>query len=861
MVTYDLFNLNKNDDELLKKLIESSSNSRVYVLLMSLPDVRRCLLLAARLGMTSREYLYIVPDIEGSVSTNRSPWQFNETDDMAAKKAFQTVMFINIQRPVSSDFSDLLKRLNQQMYGSDVSKYVTSTYSDEEENVNQSSIMAQQHILSGYYNAFMIYLTAVNETLAEGKNISDGIRLVDRMGNRTYVGKTGVIQIDYEGNRVINFSFSDMIDEENGTFEDVVWYIDLTGQINTKLGYSQFWPAGEGYVKDIPDCGYLHELCQSDTSDTTVAVSCGIVACILAMSIGITVVLRIRYNTLKRDLYWWKINLDEMQPIKNNLTKSTFSSGFYHMSKLFAYNQSATNATESSVASNGIYLYKGNMVRLNPLCDTNIHVTQSLLTEFDQIRDINHSNLQRVLGAMLEGDRKMIVTEYCHKGTLQEILMDTKYTLDSVFIFSILSDIVKALTFLNKHPLRVHGRLTSDVCMIDSRFSVKIACYGLPTIYDHIKLQNKNQSLEKDLLWVAPELLRHGGNPTPQGDVYSLAIIMSEMLTRDEPYSNDKESLTLKELVEKIKSYQDPPYRPTVSTTPELMTMESLMRKCWDEDPEKRPSLHSIHSIINKLMVNVNKSGGLVDNLLQRLEKYSSNLEKIVDEKVDELRQEKQKSEELLKQMLPASVADRLKAGLTVEPEFYDCVTIYFSDIVGFTVICSQLTPVQIINLLNDLYSCFDEIIGNYDVYKVETIGDAYMVVSGLPTRNGNEHASQIAKMSLALLRSVSNFTIRELSKEKLKLRIGLNSGPVCAGVVGLKMPRYCLFGDAVNTASRMESNGVEFKIHMSSSTTSILTKFYKFVIESRGVVDIKGKGLMETFWLLGEDQQSENPV
>ncbi|XP_059159111.1 atrial natriuretic peptide receptor 2-like [Physella acuta] len=250
----------------------------------------------------------------------------------------------------------------------------------------------------------------------------------------------------------------------------------------------------------------------------------------------------------------------------------------------------------------------------------------------------------------------------------------------------------------------------------------------------------------------------------------------------------------------------------------------------------------------------VNKSGSLVDNLLQRLEKYSTNLEKIVDEKVEELKQEKQKSEELLKQMLPASVADRLKAGLTVEPEFYDCVTIYFSDIVGFTVICSQLKPEQIIIFLNELYSCFDDVIGSFDVYKVETIGDAYMVVSGLPNRNGNEHARQIARMSLALLRVISEFKASGFPQTVIKLRIGLNSGPVCAGVVGLKMPRYCLFGDSVNTASRMESNGVELKIHMSQSTVDILQTFGSFTIQSRGQIEIKGKGVMETYWLLGED-------
>lgn len=190
------------------------------------------------------------------------------------------------------------------------------------------------------------------------------------------------------------------------------------------------------------------------------------------------------------------------------------------------------------------------------------------------------------------------------------------------------------------------------------------------------------------------------------------------------------------------------------------------------------------------------------------MEKYTNNLEALVDERTDQLMIEKKKTEALLFEMLPRPVAEQLKRGNKVEAENYDCVTIYFSDIVGFTAMSAESTPLQIVDFLNDLYTCFDSTVENYDVYKVETIGDAYMVVSGLPIRNGDEHAAEIASMSLHLLDSVKKFRIKHRPSEQLKLRIGIHSGPVCAGVVGLKMPRYCLFGDTVNTASRMESTG-----------------------------------------------------
>ncbi|CAG9834118.1 unnamed protein product [Diabrotica balteata] len=241
-----------------------------------------------------------------------------------------------------------------------------------------------------------------------------------------------------------------------------------------------------------------------------------------------------------------------------------------------------------------------------------------------------------------------------------------------------------------------------------------------------------------------------------------------------------------------------------------------------------------------------------MDQMMDMMVSYANNLEELVNERTRLLYEEKMKTEDLLHRMLPKPVAQKLTKGLGIEPESFDLVTIYFSDIVGFTALSAESTPLQVVNFLNDLYTVFDSIIKGYDVYKVETIGDAYMVVSGLPIRNMNRHAGEVASMALDLLAAVKNHPIPHRPGHSCCIRIGIHTGPVVAGVVGLTMPRYCLFGDTVNTASRMESNGEPLKIHISPQCKEALDKLGGYIVEERGIVNLKGKGEVKTYWLTG---------
>ncbi|OQV12264.1 Atrial natriuretic peptide receptor 1 [Hypsibius exemplaris] len=272
------------------------------------------------------------------------------------------------------------------------------------------------------------------------------------------------------------------------------------------------------------------------------------------------------------------------------------------------------------------------------------------------------------------------------------------------------------------------------------------------------------------------------------------------------------------------------------------------MERCWEEIPVERPTFPKIKERLKKVIGAYGDN--IVDVLFKRMEQYAMDLELKVAEKTQQFMDEKNRSEQLLHVNFFQTAA--LTRGEHVDPEAFESVSIYFSDIVGFTTIAAAGSPMGVVSLLNGLYTFFDGVIEKFDVYKVETIGDAYMVSSGLPVRNGNRHAAEIASMSLQLIDGIQKFAIPERPDAELKVRIGLNSGPCVAGIVGLKMPRYCLFGDTVNVASRMESTGEAMKIQITQETKNLLENIGGYRTVERGSVPIKGKGMLTTYWLLG---------
>ncbi|KAM4743127.1 retinal guanylyl cyclase 2 isoform 1-T3 [Anableps anableps] len=835
--------LNDTEVEITLRKIQNGGEIRVIIMCMHSILVggeyqATFLTMAHKMGMTSGKYVFVPYDtLHYSVpysNVSHLPLQNNSL----LSKAYDAVLTITVA-------SELLS-FNEAFTAAKRSQEVTLPVQAEQVNPLFGTI----------YNSIYLLARSIHNARKAGMQLS-GSNLAYFSKNTSFNGFNQKVQVDTSGEVKTNYVILDSDSRSNQLYQ--AYFVDLKAGKLHFAGRSIHFPGGSPPKADSRCWFEENVICTGGVEVSYIII---VLAVILSLAVGglfITLYIRRRLQQIQliKGPNRILLTLEDLtfinpQLSKKKITLEDLSESRSALDEKSADPSHSVNSMQTATHENSnVAVYEGDWVWLKKFEEGQFkEMKQSTTKIFTKMKDLRNENVNPFLGFFLDCFMFAVVTEHCSRGSLQDLLRNEDVKLDWMFKSSLLLDLIKGMKYLH-HRDFPHGRLKSRNCVVDGRFVLKITDYGFNELLETQKASFEEPPPE-ELFWTAPEFLRDLPNfrkGTYKGDVYSFSIILQEVVVRGPPYC--MLDLPPEEIIRKVKK-PPPMCRPTVAPDQAPLECIQLMKQCWSEQPDRRPTFDEIFDRFK--IINKGKKTNIIDSMLRMLEQYSSNLEDLIRERTEELEVEKQRTEKLLSEMLPPSVAEALKTGATVEPEYFDQVTIYFSDIVGFTTISSLSDPIEVVDLLNDLYTLFDAVLSNHDVYKVETIGDAYMVASGLPKRNGNKHAAEIANMSLNILSSVGSFHMRHMPDVPVRIRIGIHSGPCVAGVVGLTMPRYCLFGDTVNTASRMESTGLPYRIHVNYSTVKILRSLNDgYKIEVRGKTELKGKGIEETYWLVGK--------
>ncbi len=269
--------------------------------------------------------------------------------------------------------------------------------------------------------------------------------------------------------------------------------------------------------------------------------------------------------------------------------------------------------------------------------------------------------------------------------------------------------------------------------------------------------------------------------------------------------------------------------------TRSILSLTQTVKRFADKDFSAR-SPHLARDEIGQLGDNFNA-------MADTIQLHSENLEDLVQQRTRELVAEKQTSERLLLNVLPGPIADRLKGGEGLIVDRFESVSVLFADLVGFTAMASRTSPEGLVTMLNALFSMYDALAERHGLEKIKTIGDSYMVVAGIPQPVADS-AKVIAEMALDMIDGLAEYS--RAHGLDLSIRVGIHTGSVVAGVIGTKKFIYDLWGDTVNTASRMESTGVPGRVQVSEVTYQLLAE--RFTFEERGPIEVKGKGAMQVY-------------
>uniref|UniRef100_A0A9J2P6S8 Guanylate cyclase n=1 Tax=Ascaris lumbricoides TaxID=6252 RepID=A0A9J2P6S8_ASCLU len=843
-------------DEILAsgKLKTLRNEARIIIveLGMDLQSATNFMIAVHRMKMKSEDFVYILPWL--AHIHDYYPWEASNIDKQEVKQAYDNTVVITAHGYDRKFIEQFQLRFAEET-GILSSHYATITY-------------------ISLYDALFLYGLALRAAYEETKASNvflNGSIIWRQMTNRQFFGMTGQVLINSKAIRVPSYAIYHI---SNATMRIVV-ELEATLTDSSKCRAEQedcsehvprelipnYWKSSDGQLpKEMPYCGFDGMLCDYSTVYTIVGV-----LVFLAIAAPLSYFLYSKQKEKRLYDMTWRIPRDTVRIFETNLTRSerslTRSVGSESIIGSSIPSKANAKISVKQAVCNGVNLAVKRYTQLR-----NISFSRAELRMLKELKLVEHENLNKFYGICFNQQNEFLVLWLlCSRGSLEDILFNDELKLGHNFQVSFAKDTVKGLQFLHSSQLHCHGFLCLQNCLVDSNWTVKLTNFcteqaiserllraEIKLIIDEGDEETKAASSSRKYIQQAPEVIREllQTKVLPPGtqaaDIYALGMVLYQILFRIQPFQErSKSNKKLMELIS-MANDDDQCIRPTFPSANEeqsySLQLLSGIEACWLEIPEMRPNIKKIRSIVHSNLKTTG-SGSLVDQMMKMMEEYTTNLEVLVKERTAMLEEAQMQADRLLNNMLPRSVAEDLKVGKPVLPQLYQSSTILFSDIRGFTKISSTSTPFQIVTFLNDLFSGFDAIIAKHDAYKVETIGDAYIISSGVPNENGNAHVQHIADVALKMRSFVSNFKLAHRPEEVMMVRIGFHSGAVAAGVVGMEAPRYCLFGETVNIASRMESSGVANKIQISEQSYNLLHSFYPmFQTVQRGkqIIDVR---------------------
>uniref|UniRef100_A0A8C4U9F3 guanylate cyclase n=1 Tax=Falco tinnunculus TaxID=100819 RepID=A0A8C4U9F3_FALTI len=516
--------------------------------------LRQIMQLAQQENLTNGDYVFFYLDVFGESLRGDSardpfkPWQQSPGQDSGLREAFQMVLVITYYEPQNPEYQHFQTQLilrAKQKFG------VQLNYS-------------LMNLVAGcFYDGMLLYAMVLNETLQEGGSKKNATHIIEKMRDRKFQGVTGLVSMDSNNDRDTDFNLWAMGDPESGQYEVVGHYSGVEKQIHW-LGRPIPWVKGAPPL-DNPPCVFDVDDPSCDKTPLSMLAIVALGTGLTFVMFGISSFLIFRKLMLEKELasMLWRIRWDELQFGSPERYHKAAGSRLTLSLRGSSYGSLMTTHGKYQIFANTGH-FKGNVVAIKHINKKRIELTRQVLFELKHMRDIQFNHLTRFIGACIDPPNICIVTEYCPRGSLQDVLENESINLDWMFRYSLINDIVKVL----KEWLSSRTRMP---------FMPK--------------------------LWTAPELLQKGRLPTPgmqKADVYSFGIIMQEVALRNGPFYIEGMDLSPKEIVQKVRNSQKPFFRPSIDIGVHSEELAVLMERCWAQEPAERPDFGQIKIFIRR---------------------------------------------------------------------------------------------------------------------------------------------------------------------------------------------------------------------------------------------------------------------